>query len=303
MAQGNGLIMGLSKIIIIVINVVISLIGLAGLIFGIVFKAGLSNMIFNLILSVEQQQLLLNPKNLVGIDVSTMSEPLSIPLIIMGLFLFLTGIFGCCGICFKKKIFLILYTIIISVLVFIQIIIVIVLCVGTFTPQIKSKLVTTIKTFYHNSTTTTSFPSIVWNALMAQLKCCGVNNHTDFDGAINYNSLFPIINKTKYFPMVCCRNVTKMPSCALKPFNTTTSFANISRISKGDGLKCFGVFFQEIKKPGRFELFGGFFGCWTKLANIVSGYGPIAMGVAGSFIAIQCIIILICIYLICKHEN
>ncbi|OAF65676.1 hypothetical protein A3Q56_06604 [Intoshia linei] len=271
MAKGSGIFLGIAKFTIVIINLIISLIGLAVFVFGVILKAGSLSVVLAVIplsiLSQEARDIYFNGNNAVGLDIAKISSPISIPLIVIGGFLLLTGIFGCCGVCCRNKIFLGIYMFIVSMLVVAQIIIIIVVYQGTFTEIFKEAGVSTIVNYYTSFNSTTSFPTIMWNAIMSNLECCGVNNHMDFMISKHYVAFQPN-NETSYFPQICCRNVTKKPYCSHSSITNVTSFADT--------------------------------GCYKKVVESIMSYGTIGLVVIGVFISLQVIIVVIAGCIACR---
>ncbi|OAF65523.1 hypothetical protein A3Q56_06756 [Intoshia linei] len=269
MAEGKGIAVTVSQIIIIVINVLIGLIGLFALIMGILFVTNMSSMVMSNLLSEDQKANLIDSADSAGFDLNSMTKPLSIPLIIIGLILLITSLLGCCGICCKSKKLLFVYTIILSIVLLFQLILLLVVYFGALNSKMQSELTSTLTKYYTNSTSTTSFPTIVWNAVMIKFKCCGVHNYIDFESAEKFNKTIDTDAGTqkKNFPFVCCMHKKDLTCVTSKPDNTT-SYANT--------------------------------GCWDKIYSNIQSYGYQGFGVAIAFLIIQFVIILICIYFMCR---
>merc|ERR1719369_1251015 len=67
---------------------------------------------------------------------------------------------------------------------------------------------------YYSSIDKANSMTVGWNSLMAELKCCGVNNYTDFENAVMWQD-----NKTSdmVIPVACC--ILDGPYSAMTPAN------------------------------------------------------------------------------------
>ncbi|MCI4393804.1 hypothetical protein PGIGA_G00161640 [Pangasianodon gigas] len=121
-------------------------------------------------------------------------------LIAVGSILAIMGFLGCCGAITENKCMLLIFFIIVLIIFIAEVAGAIVVLV--FKPLAKDifvslneNFVKTIKRDYGNQNDFTT----VLNNTMIQLKCCGFNNYTDFDGS-------PFVTSTKLYPEPCCPN-------------------------------------------------------------------------------------------------
>ncbi|XP_062866606.1 tetraspanin 34a isoform X2 [Trichomycterus rosablanca] len=119
-------------------------------------------------------------------------------LIAVGSILALMGFLGCCGAVTESKCMLLTFFIIVLIIFIAEVAGAIVVLV--FKPladelltSLNQKFVENIKSDYGQDDSFTT----VLNNTMIQLKCCGYNNYTDFDGS-------PFVESTKNYPPTCC---------------------------------------------------------------------------------------------------
>ncbi|XP_049325770.1 tetraspanin 34 [Astyanax mexicanus] len=119
-------------------------------------------------------------------------------LIAVGAILAIMGFLGCCGAITESKCMLLTFFIIVLLIFIAEVAGAIVVFV--FQPLAKELLqkvsdsfVLTIRENYGEEKTFTS----LMNDTMTELKCCGFNNYTDFDGS-------PFLKNTSHYPVTCC---------------------------------------------------------------------------------------------------
>ncbi|XP_074652593.1 CD63 antigen-like isoform X2 [Tubulanus polymorphus] len=132
---------------------------------------------------------------------------ISIPLIVIGVILFLIGIFGCCGACYKNRIMLIIYAAVVGLVVLTEVIAIIVIVAMKDT--VKTKLGVEFKSYidkYYNDQAA-DIGSLLLNMGMMMGQCCGLNDYRDFDGAKNWDRIITVdgANVTKATPIACCK--------------------------------------------------------------------------------------------------
>ncbi|OAF65905.1 hypothetical protein A3Q56_06330 [Intoshia linei] len=175
MSQGKGIAGALIICLSIVINVVLAIISICLLTIGIILKYGLEKML------IDYAEAKYNEKFEYDLDLSNLINPYSIILIIVGSILLGLSIFGFIGICFKKKILLLLY-IIMNVLFFaLQIIVLIVYLkfTSTIKENVEKKLIVMTKENYSIKNNKSLFV-VTWNIVMEKKNCCGVSGYKDF---------------------------------------------------------------------------------------------------------------------------
>lgn len=164
------------------------------------------------------------------------SNKLGVALLVIGLIVGAIAFFGfmggccCCGCC-CNRIFLIIYIIPTTVILLAEVVAVIVVVASPkIETDIKALLFTTLQPYTgRNSTNAETF---IWNFVMPELNCCGVNNGTDFDTLTQwdkriYVNKVAIPNSESRYPFVCCKLNTRtyeaIDSTCPTIFNTINS--------------------------------------------------------------------------------
>lgn len=123
-------------------------------------------------------------------------------LIVAGGLVFLIGFLGCCGAAMESRTLLTLYGLMIIVIFLLEV------TAGALAAVYKTEakqelenfLKHTLKKYYSTPDQANSI-TVAWNAAMAELQCCGVNNYTDFEQATLWQA-----NKSSnaVVPEACC---------------------------------------------------------------------------------------------------
>lgn len=123
-------------------------------------------------------------------------------LIVAGGLVFCIGFLGCCGAVLESRVLLTIYGLTIIIIFLLEV------TGGALAAVYKAEteeelqnfLKLTLKKYYSTQSTANSM-TVSWNALMAELKCCGVNNYTDFEHATQWQK-----NKSEemVMPLACC---------------------------------------------------------------------------------------------------
>ncbi|XP_076054595.1 tetraspanin-1-like isoform X2 [Oratosquilla oratoria] len=150
-------------------------------------------------------------------------------LIAAGGLVFLIGFLGCCGAAMESRALLTMYGLMVIVIFLLEVTAGVL--AGIYRAEAEEELQNflkhTLKNYYSTESTANSV-TVAWNALMAELHCCGVNNFTDFEQAQRWQE-----NKTSdtvVLPTACCiltGEPTKFkpadPTCTSQP-NTSKSY-------------------------------------------------------------------------------
>ncbi|TSK17947.1 Tetraspanin-1 [Bagarius yarrelli] len=123
-------------------------------------------------------------------------------LIAVGSILVIMGFLGCCGAVTENKCMLLTFFIIVLLIFIAEVagaIVVLVFkpLVNDILVSLNQKFVQAIKNDYGRQD---DFTAVLDNT-MTQLKCCGYNNYTDFEGS-------PFEQSTKLYPEICCSKET-----------------------------------------------------------------------------------------------
>nr|XP_027224920.1 tetraspanin-18-like [Penaeus vannamei] len=123
-------------------------------------------------------------------------------LIAAGGLVFLIGFLGCCGAAMESRALLTMYGLMVIVIFCLEV------TAGALAAVYKAETEEELQNFlkhtlkkYYSTQDTANSVTVAWNALMAELKCCGVNNYTDFEQAIMWQA-----NKSSsvLVPEACC---------------------------------------------------------------------------------------------------
>ncbi|XP_071516248.1 tetraspanin-1-like isoform X1 [Panulirus ornatus] len=123
-------------------------------------------------------------------------------LIVAGGLVFLIGFLGCCGAAMESRALLTMYGVMIIVIFLLEV------TGGALGAVYKAETEEELQNFlkhtlkkYYSTPVQANSMTVAWNALMAELKCCGVNNYTDFQQATMWQA-----NKSSevVVPQACC---------------------------------------------------------------------------------------------------
>ncbi|KAK6963426.1 23 kDa integral membrane protein [Biomphalaria glabrata] len=188
-----------SKIIVVTINLIFLLFGLAALVAGIVFKvSGAWNTVSDFLKIADDSS-----------EIKNAGEALALGAIIFGAIIVVIAITGCIGACCKVKCLLVLYGIVVIIILLAEIAVVIVVGVksSAVEDETEKALLKTLDKYKENST---DEMSKAWSIVFKEFKCCGVKGREDFR---NYTSSFYAKerpaqfrnNTTNYVPITCCK--------------------------------------------------------------------------------------------------
>ncbi|CAO1373824.1 unnamed protein product [Diamesa serratosioi] len=148
-------------------------------------------------------------------------------LIAIGGLMFLLGFLGYCGAIRESQCMLSLYGVCLIIILVLEVIVVVfaILYKDVARDETKQFLVKTVKE-YQSSAKETDAVTLMWNQLMAQFKCCGVEDYKDFE-----TSSFWLENKgNRTIPEACCVLAEKAllkpldQSCVYTPSETNSYF-------------------------------------------------------------------------------
>lgn len=196
-----------SRVVLVLINVLFSVIGLAMLIVGSIVRWGTAVMDQYLADVYKAfSKALEDHVDLKEFDIADLLSEVTLSFIVVGAFFFVIGILGCIGACCSVKPMLILYIVILTIIVLAEVAFVVVLFVAKdqVDKWLKKPFQSVIKDY--NGINGTDAGTLGLNFLMTQLKCCGIDNYTDFYGT-KWNRTHPD-GFQKALPAVCCKNTT-----------------------------------------------------------------------------------------------
>ncbi|NXP03625.1 TSN1 protein, partial [Thinocorus orbignyianus] len=147
-------------------------------------------------------------------------------LIAIGAVLLVIGFLGCYGAQKESKCLLMMFFSVVLIIFIAEIAAAVVVLVYTgFAESLLTAVVTPLLQEKYGQDT--SFTKI-WDATMKEVKCCGLNNYTDFNGSAWYNE-----NKT--YPAPCCDNTEPCNATAAAQANVTGCFDQILEEIKTNG--------------------------------------------------------------------
>ncbi|XP_071173495.1 tetraspanin-9-like [Mytilus edulis] len=191
-----------SKIALVIINILFILLGLGLLIPGILVV--LNEDVINDDVLPALKSVSFGVTNL-----GDMAKGLSITLIVLGSFVLVLSLIGAIGACCKIRCLLIIYIIIVLILAIGKFVIVILWII--FNSDIESKLKTEMKTALLKFTTddlTTHELSSGWNYLNMNLECCGIDAVTDTGADNDYTGSAWYVAVGGEIPISCCPSAT-----------------------------------------------------------------------------------------------
>ncbi|XP_052060169.1 tetraspanin-9-like isoform X3 [Mytilus californianus] len=202
-----------SKVVLVIVNILFILLGLGLLIPGILVV--LNEDVINDDVLPALKSVSFGVTNL-----GDMAKGLSITLIVLGSFVLVLSLIGAIGACCKIRCLLIIYIIIVLILSIGKFVIVILWII--FNSDIESKLKTEMKTALLKFTTddlTTHELSSGWNYLNMNLECCGIDAVTGKGTGNDYtNSAWYTGSGADELPISCC------PSATSSSYSSTCSF-------------------------------------------------------------------------------
>lgn len=272
-----GALSTLSRVVIVVINILFLLIGLAFFAGGLFVRFGSSvidGYISNIIDSLEKS---INSSGFTDIDIKSLFSltdilyGVAVGLICFGLFLLIITILGICGGCCNIRVMLIIYVIICGTLLIGQIVVIGILygSPNTFHDPAKASLKSSIQSDYQGLNGT-NLVSIAWNVVNQQFKCCGANDYSDFTGATQWTVEY---TSTLLTPLSCCKTLPSSTdfSCASSPTTANN--------------------YQET-------------GCYETIWNSTLGNVPVVAGTLAGIAVFQLLLIIFaCIIILSGRKN
>ncbi|KAK7109617.1 hypothetical protein V1264_013629 [Littorina saxatilis] len=138
---------------------------------------------------------------------------ITIVLIVLGLVIAIVAFLGITGATCCVKHVLIVYLVITLVLFLAQLIMLLIFVIdrSVYDDAVKPALKDTIQEEFTGFEGNDA-PSLIWNALMIELKCCGVDSYRDFTGAKKWSD--GLSNGGTYvIPRACCEEINNDKTC------------------------------------------------------------------------------------------
>ncbi|KAH3700279.1 CD63 antigen-like isoform X1 [Dreissena polymorpha] len=271
--------------LIVLINTLFGLIGLVCLAGGVVvkFKADLIDKATEPIMGLVKGQLKI-PEQL-GVDIENfkISEFIggaATAFILIGSFLLGIVIWAYCGTCCKSQWMLVIYAAMLSAIILGEVAFVVIVTNkrSMIDDGIKSSLKESISDFYEGDKSMSAL-SLGWNALMALLKCCGVDGATDFRNTSNWEHM---LNVSEGQGQVTCRLEAPVLCCA-DPSGFKT-IPNTNNRPAGQIAECPGCDYNQ--------------GCYDSIWDLIYQHQKIAIGALAGIGAFQLILLILTICII-----
>lgn len=229
-----GLLSGIARVCLVIINVLFLIIGLALAVAGFILRFGKTlwepvlKTGIDLLKKVGDETGLLNNLNTDEIDLGSIILGLAIGLIVGGLVLCVISLLGCCGACYKINIVLWLYVIVIAVF-FVGEAVAIGILYGK--PELAKDELKKNSVSKYKGLQSEEVLSLGWNIIMLKFKCCGVDNYEDFNSSTDWDRTLGRKlsgSSAVITPIVCCKDLPSGSSttdfaCAQSPFTETKS--------------------------------------------------------------------------------
>ncbi|XP_064651681.1 tetraspanin-3-like [Lineus longissimus] len=168
---------------------------------------------------------------------------IAIPLIVIGAFFFIVSMFGCYGACCNKRVCLIIYAIMVTIVFVGMLVGVIYIIAGA--AQVKSDAKAQVKKEIVDNfvgINATNGISLVVNIVQIYFNCCGMDNWHDFDKCKKWEKQVAFSTKnvkvtgTLLIPISCCQMNGAFPSVTLKddqcPLTGSSPYKNTGCFSK-----------------------------------------------------------------------
>ena len=190
----------MGKLFLVVVNLIFILLGLGLMIPGILIQLDIG-------IITDTITPLLNQISFGGMSLGNAINTLSAILIAIGAFILILATIGMCGACYKNRVYLMVYAIIVIIFWLIEVVIVILWIVmkDDLEKEFKTQLVSQLQNNYQYDDMTTDTLSKSFNYLFIQMSCCAVNGVTgttnDFDSSIWVTSGN---SGSQNIPKACC---------------------------------------------------------------------------------------------------
>ncbi|XP_041373148.1 tetraspanin-18-like [Gigantopelta aegis] len=281
-----GVFQGCSRLVLVAVNMLFTLIGLALLVVGCIvrFGANVLDPYLNDLLSAlsELMKKAGTDLDLANFDLGEYLSNASLAVIIIGTFFFVVGILGCCGACCKLRPFLVVYAVILILIVLAEVLFVILLFVirDKIKDVLKQPMLDSIREDF-TGFNGTDVITLGWNFAMISFKCCGVDNYTDFWNASRWIRTYndPTLNFTQTLeaPIACCKLNGTFPNVEA-PANFTCAVhpnPEISNIDKG---------------------------CFQAFEDFLTGNSNVMIGVGAGVVLIELLMIIFA-FCVCHQNN
>ncbi|XP_059143719.1 23 kDa integral membrane protein-like [Physella acuta] len=263
-----------SKVVVVIINIIFMIFGLAALVAGIVFKVGWEDVrdVFDL------------PD--IGGDIQLAGDALAYGAIVFGAFILVLALLGCIGACCKVRVLLAVYAIVVIILLIAQVAIVVFVAVkGDF---MKDKLEVELQGSLKEYKEDGKGKSTAWSSLFDFLECCGAKDPKDFRNLTFANNAYPFYDSHRpdlfkgrelYIPITCCKAWDYSKTLSTDSFNQNGACLNGTA----------GKFYNQ--------------GCVDSVVDKVDSNKAILIGVGVAILVIELVVIVMAFFLCCRHDD
>ncbi|KAK6166569.1 hypothetical protein SNE40_023226 [Patella caerulea] len=269
------------RVILGILNTLVMVIGFILLVFGILAAAYIPAINF-LLESSSGQYAALTLTEGTGFPVENLADLIkaaAYALIIFGVFFFVIGLLGLIGGCCKVNCALIPYVVLMILLILAQIAFLIIVFSqrDVLDGSVKQPLLD--MTMKYKQYDAKDSDTVTMNFLMVSLKCCGVNDYTDFkkikDGGSWNNNATGVPLET---PLFCCVVIPTTPKPSETTCATTAEFKD-----------------KDKNNSNR--------GCYDALWSSVDEEQPLVIGICSAIIILQVILVVFAIYIVCRNAK
>lgn len=256
----------LSVCILIFINVVVFLLGIAVAIFGAIAQWGRAAFSEKIVPFISKAMSSTGAGPNVQIDFKEFADLMGqyvnylsaagLVIFIFGLILIVMSLTGLCGACKKNKCLLYIYIVLLVILLLAMVALTLTVrfARGDLQQVGRTQLQKYIKDkFVGLDPAKANAQSAILSLIQARLSCCGVTNGTDFDMAKNWNRTY-VFNSTSYtlkYPISCC----KMKKGSYDVENTDC-FENPTTATSNFGKGCYSMIWEMVENYSWFVIYG-----------------------------------------------
>lgn len=260
----------LSKIVVVTINVIFMIFGLAFLVIGIVFRLDWTDI----------REAFVDEGGKHDFNLQEAGDTAAYAAIVFGCFIILVSLLGCVGACCRVKLLLIVYAVIVMVLLISKL--AIVAYVGSqgaeAVDKLEDSLADSLDNYYENSTNP---KSKAFSVIFSTFECCAINGSHDFDGNLAFYKS-PLRTKPEMngkIPITCCHGV---------------DYENLSKSVFANKSQC-------LLHPDKNNAYTE--GCLTKVKNWIEDSKGVLIGVGVAILLIELLSIILAFYICCTVEK
>lgn len=264
-----------SKIVVVTVNIVFMIFGLAILITGVIFKTGWDDV----------RDAFVDKSETVDINLQSAGDTLGMSCIIFGAFMFVLSIMGCIGGCCKVKFLLVVYAIVVMIILLSQIVVVGLVAAngGDAEDKIKEGLQDSLNDYNESLSDDVSKS---WSALFSTFECCGIDNRTaDFAPPSNFT-------KSPFRTTAQKADMNPIPIACCRTFNYEDNVQSAAVYTAQD------ICLTQKTAATSYEV-----GCETKLKDFIADNKNVVIGVGIAIFVVEIVVIIIAFFLCCRNDE